>query len=115
MDEQLRARIASRGYWRVLIRPAAYEAALIPYNRLGPIVDACRVQLRGWDFPHRWRDPYRHEEQDAIGQSGEWMSYLEAWQFFQSGLFVFLGANRLDWLEQAEHLGQWREVYYKGV
>ena len=42
-------------------------------------MDACRVQLRGWDSPHLRRDLYRlHEEQDAIGQSGEWMSYLEA-------------------------------------
>jgi hypothetical protein len=60
----------------VVIRPVACEAARIPYSRLQPIMDACRVQLRGWDFPHLWQNSYGHEEQDAIGQGGEWMSYL---------------------------------------
>jgi hypothetical protein len=54
------AKIHTRGYWHVVIRPTSFEEKHIPdYADLFPIVEKHSVQLRGWDYPHvdPWRPP----------------------------------------------------------
>lgn len=110
MNQTPLERIRSRGYWEIVIRPATFEAGLVPYNRLEPIVEMSRVQLRGWDFPHRWKGNLQRG-QDWVQDGGTWMNYLEQWRFHQSGLFVYYAAQRLDWIELADHLGTWKHQY----
>lgn len=45
--------IKSSAYWRVVIRPAKYdENRLKSAKQCFDIIDASKVSLRGWDYPH---------------------------------------------------------------
>jgi ribosomal protein L37AE/L43A len=93
-------RIASRGYWRVVIRPGGYRSSRIPN-----VLDL-RKQLRrlsvhspGLFFP---RVPAR-ESAPAGADFDQWSGgrepYLEAWRFYQSGQLVHNASIPEDWQE----------------
>jgi len=93
-------KLKTRGYWEIVIRPTRFT-----HNRVLNIVDlreivrAKRVELRGWGFPH-----YGHQDPQVavahIEQQVDFLRHVEAWRFYQSGLFVYLGGLRADWEEQ---------------
>lgn len=95
-------KIKSRGHWKVIIRPSAFDPKRIPdINMLRGIIQQASVNLRGWDFPHI--DAHNPFEVgiDWIQQEVEWSTHIEAWRFYQSGQFIFWGSLRHDWLEQS--------------
>lgn len=99
-------KIRSRGYWQVTVRPSRFVEKRIPeIPKLYPIVQKASVQLRGWDFPHIDSHTTPHIDIDWVGQESEWEHHLEAWRFYQSGLFVDLSGMHYDWRDQS---GLWQ-------
>ena len=89
--------VISKGYWETTIRPASFDPTRIPYGNLQTVLEALRVELRGWDFPHIDRNAYFGWGADSIFQTSEWDAYREAWMFYQSGLLYQVRAMEEDW------------------
>ena len=80
-------------------------------NRLGPVAsllakaNSVSVSLRGWDFPYI---SHRPEEQvagrDWVGGYSDFMSHLETWRIFQSGLYQYKSVVREYAEEDQEQL-----------
>lgn len=96
-QSDLVARIQSRGYWRVVIRPVEFDPQRVPYADMERTVERARVSLRGWDVPHlSTRDPVV-QLGDSVGQESAWDYHLELWRMYQSGQFLHLSSMREDW------------------
>ena len=100
-----RAKLKTRGYWEIVIRPTRFVANRVPnFHELHEIVRTKSVEIRGWDFPHYGRvEPQAGA--DYIEQEVDFLRHVEAWRLYQSGLFVYLGGLRADWDEQEQRLG----------
>ena len=97
------AKLRTRGYWHVVIRPASFEEKHIPdYADLFPIVEKNSVRLRGWDYPHvdTRRPPDRGA--DWVGQDCDWQDEIEIWRLYQSGQFVHDFALAGEWRDQSD-------------
>jgi hypothetical protein len=97
------AKIRTRGYWRVVVRPAFFDAKHVAdYSSLFPIVERNSVRLRGWDYPHI--DPRRRPEMgtDWVGQDCDWQDEIEVWRLYQSGQFVHYFALAGDWRDRSD-------------
>jgi hypothetical protein len=96
-------KIRSRGYWRVVIRPATFIEKRIPnISDLFPLVEKISVQFRGWDYPHIDSTTSPHSERDWVGQEFEWDFFLALWRIYQSGQFVHTFGLRQDWRDRSE-------------
>jgi len=95
-------KIRTRGYWRVVIRPAKFDQ-----NHIGscpdlfPIVEKNSVRFRSWDYPHVDPQSPPLKGTDWVGQETNWEPYVEAWRLFLSGQFVHLFAVTEDWRDQS--------------
>src|SRR5207302_263360 len=97
------AKLRTRGYWHVVIRPTSFEERHISDSAdLFPIVEKNSVQLRGWDYPHIdiRRPPDRGS--DWVGQECDWEHEIEVWRLYQSGQFVHDFALAGDWRDQSD-------------
>lgn len=66
-------KVRSRGYWRVVIRPAAFvEGRVANILDLPKILATCAVRLRGWDYPHI------NERSEQVG--ADWVSQGVDWE-----------------------------------
>ena len=95
-------KIHSRGYWRVVIRPLNFSPTRVEYSKLLQILERNSVQHRSLGFPHIDLDvnpPIR--QNDWIGYEYEFMNFIEAWRFYQSGQFAQRSAMWLDWRDLA--------------
>lgn len=87
MVQDLLDKIHSKAYWRVVIRPAEFNAKRIPsLGRCKELVEASRVLLRGWDYPHL-NDIQAGQDWIESGYA-EQGSHSEYWRFYRSGQFV---------------------------
>lgn len=110
MTDEVVARLAERGYWRVEIRPRAFAAQRVHSTRdLQRIIEKCRVELRGWDFPHFGNDWDLPESQQWLGVETNWSSHVEIWRAYVSGQFIFRGGVWTDWLDQHHFRGKGRD------
>ena len=99
-------KVRSRGYWRVVIRPATFnEKRVDNILDLQRILESCAVRLRGWDFPHVDQKTEPEIGQDSVSQNIDIEMFVEYWRFYQSGQFVHLGGFKEDWLDQRTELG----------
>ncbi len=81
-------KIHKTGYWRVNIRPTSFNKNFIPsLNECLEIIKACKVYLRGWDYPHLGREETTFGE-DWIESGCDLEPVLEYWRFYQSGQFI---------------------------
>jgi hypothetical protein len=86
---ELLEKIRSRGYWKVIIRPATFvEKRVTHISDLLPILERTSVNLKGWSFPHIDSFGALDKGPDWIGQEFSWDSIVELWRFYQSGQFV---------------------------
>jgi hypothetical protein len=100
---QLNEKIASRGYWQVLIRPISFvENRVTTISELSDIIMGAAVKQRGWDFPHIDRKSQLDIGQDWVGQDFEWEHHLETWRLYQSGQFAYLSGMPIDWRDQSK-------------
>jgi hypothetical protein len=95
-------KIRSRGYWRVVMRPASFiERRIEQMGELQVLLERSAVRLRGWDYPHiDTRQPVKRLE-NYIAQETDWSHYLETWRFYQSGQFVHYFGLREDWFDES--------------
>ena len=99
---ELLEKIRSRGYWKVIIRPATFvEKRISNTSDLYPILEKTSVQVRIWGFPHLDNNEKLGINVDWIGQEIAWEYYLELWRFYQSGQFVHLSGMAEDWLDRS--------------
>jgi hypothetical protein len=97
-------RIRSRGYWRVVIRPAVFIEKRIPnILNLFPLVEKRSVGLRGWGYPHVSSQVQPHIDVDWVGQEFDWNHYLEFWRIYQSGQFVHFFGMTQDWRDRSKY------------
>jgi hypothetical protein len=93
---EIRERIKQSPHWRITIRPAVFNAQLIPaLPDCWKMIESSAVSLRGWDYPHVDRSD-RANRKDWIASWCEFMDHREYWQFFQSGQFAHLFSFRED-------------------
>ena len=96
------AKIRTRGYWRVVVRPAAFEREHISeFSELLPIVQKNSVQLRGWDYPHIDLNHPPERGSDWVGQEFEWDHEIEVWRLYQSGQFIHFFPLAGEWRDQS--------------
>lgn len=96
-------KIRSRGYWRVVIRPAVFIEKRVPnILALFPLVEKRSVGLRGWGYPHVDSGVPPHVDVDWVGQEFDWNQYLELWRIYQSGQFVHFFGMTHDWRDQSK-------------
>ena len=101
--ESLLDEIKSRGYWKVIIRPAEFRQDYIRnYLSLERIIEKCSVQLRGWAFPHLDKSIGFKKLHDCIEQEVEWEFIREFWRLYQSGQFVHFCGIFFDWEDQSQ-------------
>lgn len=85
------AKIQSKAYWRVNIRPTMFIHNRIPdLSTCRDIIRSCDVSLRGWNYPHVGRNLSNGE--DWIESETDWDDIIEYWRFYQSAQFVHLRA-----------------------
>jgi len=66
------------------------------------VVEACSVDLRGWDFPHITRDEEaQHVNTEWAGQADEWEHNLELWRMYRSGQFISFSGIPHEWRDQS--------------
>jgi hypothetical protein len=102
----LAAKIKSKGYWRIRIRPTEYMSNRIAnISDLHPLVQRLAVDIRGWDFPHAdfnsVEDLSIH--QSYVTQQTDWEHFIEQWRIYQSGQFAYVGALVTDWPSRFSH------------
>ena len=110
MSVDVKSKLASRGYWRLEVRPAAYLARRVPSTPvLQRAIERARVELRGWDFPHLGRSWELPVSRTWIGIETDWSIHVELWRAFLSGQFVYRGGVWNDWLDQHHFRGRDRD------
>ena len=87
-------------HWRVNFRPSSYDEELLP--SLGAclkVIEATKVRLRGWDYPHLSRRTEQRGQGSNFVASWSDFGHLEYWRFYQSGQFLHLFSVREAWNE----------------
>jgi hypothetical protein len=92
------AKIKSRGYWEVIIRPLKFEKELLKNLKdCANLVLENKVRLRGWDYPHVSNKYGIQSGDNWVENVTDWSSYEEFWRMYQSGQFFHLFGCREDW------------------
>lgn len=109
-SDALLAKLQSKGYWRVVIRPTTYERNRIAdIGSLFPLIFQRSVNVRGWEFPQVNRLTARQIGLNWVGTGADYHHFFEIWQFFQSGQFVDYLAMSDDWRGEEGRRGIWKE------
>jgi hypothetical protein len=108
------AKIKSKAYWRIRIRPAEYiPTRVADISSLRPLVERLSVRFRGWYFPHVEMDINSIGiYQSYVEQETEWDNHIELWRLYQSGQFAYLGALHTDWPSSFAGSGQVSNVLF---
>ncbi len=94
-------KIKSRGYWEVIIRPTRFEKERInDLIQCRKLVEECRIELRGWDYPHIGNKEPPYCGIDYVESTIDWDMYKEFWRMYQSGQFIHLFGLHEDWFEE---------------
>ena len=97
---ELLEKIRSRGYWKVIIRPATFVEKRVEHrSALLSILEKSSVESRGWSFPKVWGHLGVEEGSDWIGQEIGLEPIMELWRFYQSGQFIDYFAMPEDWAD----------------
>ena len=96
--EDLIKTIKSRGFWKVVIRPAMFNKQIIAsLSECITIIEEAKVSLRGWDYPH-YGNKGRLNGLDWIESQVDFGVHKELFRFYQSGQFIHYFAIREDWM-----------------
>lgn len=92
MREGLIEEIKSKGHWRVNIRPHSPLKQQLSYQDCTNLVEQNRVSIRGWDFPHIYkqnddRGGFRHGD-GFVECWTQFLEILEFWRMYRSGQFL---------------------------
>jgi hypothetical protein len=113
------ARIESRGYWRVVMRPETYvERRIQDIHHLPDLIRRTDVRLAGWSFPYVRGEVVPQYGEDRIFQELEWGHRQEWWQLHQSEQLIHEAAVPEDWRDSSEMwpaVGGWSPSTQLGV
>lgn len=89
MMEELKKRIKSGGYWKIILRPVEFLEKKIPsLIDCKNIIGTNAIRYRGWEFPIINHEHYNNLN-NGIESFIELKQFRECWEFYQSGQFVF--------------------------
>jgi hypothetical protein len=92
------AKIKSRGYWQVIIRPANFNKdRLESLGYCKDLIEQNHVFFRGWDYPHIDSRYGITSGNDWVESSENWTSHIEYWRFYRSAQFFHLFSCIEDW------------------
>lgn len=117
MNQELLDKVHTRGYWRIIVRPADYQKERIEsLEKCYELVKNATVSLRGWNYPHTETNALVYGE-DYVESSSEFGPNKEIWRIYQSGQFVHHVAMREDWQEDAIRIlgGKSEALGFKGL
>jgi hypothetical protein len=97
-ESPLITEIQTRGSWRLVIRPENFVQERIHFGQLYPLVRDNAVNLRSHSFPFVFPQLTPGEDWISEELSQSWV--IEAWRFYQSGQFVYLGGILDDWRDR---------------
>jgi hypothetical protein len=100
-EEELLARIRTRGYWKIIIRPATFVEHRLDRLELFPLLSNASVALRGWDFPHIDTHDQPHIDAEWVGQIVDWEHALELWRFYRSGQLLSISGIFSEWRDRS--------------
>lgn len=103
------SKIKSRGYWKIWLRPSRYvENRIESLSQCHEIIRACKVLLRGWDYPHTSSRHPPYNGLDYIESFVDWDMYKEVWRLYQTGQFIHFFAMKEDWFGEQTGLASSR-------
>jgi hypothetical protein len=100
-EDQVFALIRTRGYWKVIVRPATFVEHRLERLELFQTVADTSVQLRGWDFPHVDPNELPHIEAEWAGQTVDWEHALELWRLYRSGQLLSIAGIFSEWRDRS--------------
>ncbi len=104
--------IRSRGYWKIHIRPETFQQDRLPLSQLRQLIMRASLDYRGWEFP-AITQKMPEIGNDWIGTENQKELGLQAWRFFQSGLFTAETGFLDDWEDKLPR--PFREDWVPGV
>ena len=94
------AKIKSRGFWEVAIRPLKFDKERIKsLSDCKDIIEESKVQFRGWDYPHISHKYGIVSGTDWVENLTDWSEHIEYWRMYRSAQFYHIFALREDWWE----------------
>jgi hypothetical protein len=113
MTEVLPVDVLAHPHWRINLRPAEYrQTRLRTLSDCMATIEATKVRLRGWDYPHLSRKPGQTGQgNDYIASWVDSMGHIEYWRLYQSAQFLHLFAVREavqpEWSEKLRRDAKW--------
>ena len=92
------AKIKSRGFWEVTIRPIKFDSGrLKSLSTCKELVEENRVLFRGWDYPHIGRGYDIRSGTDWVETLVDWSDHVEYWRMYKSAQFFHIFGCIEDW------------------
>ena len=111
---ELLNKIKSRGYWKVIIRPATFVEKRVRYRSdLLTIIEKNSVEYRGRCFPLMRGYGMLDEGPNWVGQEIRLDPIVKLWRFYQSGQLVYYSAMPEDWNSELSIGPQDNRVSYR--
>ena len=102
--EDIKNKIKSKGYWRVIIRPSKefYRNDCFNLESLSKVIENSYVSLRGWPYPYFDNSKIEISGMDRIRSYCDFGDEIEYWEFTTSGQFSHIFAMNEDYIINRE-------------
>jgi hypothetical protein len=99
-SEDIKNKIKSKGYWRVVIRPSKefYRNDRFNIESLAKVIENSYVSLRGWPYPYFDNNKIEISGMDRIRSYCDFRNEIEYWEFTMSGQFSHIFAMNEDYI-----------------
>jgi hypothetical protein len=97
------AKIKSRGYWQIIIRPTKFQKERINDLSNGlKIIDECKLSFRSGGYPLMNIKEQAYFGIDYIESIVDLSVHKELWRFYDSGQFIHFIGFKEDWYDENE-------------
>jgi hypothetical protein len=112
-SEDIKNKIKSKGYWRVIIRPSKefYRNDRFNIESLSKVIENSYVSLRGWSYPYFDNNKIEISGMDRIRLYCDFRDEIEYWEFTTSGQFYHIFAMNEDYIINGEKADEIRSRF----
>lgn len=113
ISEDIKKKIKSRGYWRVVIRPTKsfYKKDRFDVQELSKIIEDAQIRLRGWYYPYTNRNSIEISAEDKIRNFCDFEGLIEYWEFTTSSQFGHIFSMREDYIINNDKANKIRSAF----